>query len=1015
MSTTNVENNLSYQTNFTGLKFNNNPLNADINSFSNANNVYLNKYGALISRPPIDNIDYPWEVYGINPIPLYLKLVDIYHLVNNTDIYVIYNTNTGLYNFRYKNSNNEYSNILTITTVNEYAKFKLVKFKTMYILFTSDGARVLDINNSENWVNLSLYVDIPVTLVQTGNTKTTLENNKLTKSHKESYIVKTDSDDTLYYLPENTDAEVSFLEQEEIAYTLTEANEHTRKRLLRELSFPTYTPTDTLVSMVDEKIAIAHSDRVDISLDYGATFTTILYPTLSSLNYKNTAGLSDDGLCFFYVHTDGVYRYDIGLSNWTLIEVSLTSYEAYNINDFDNPIVDTLRGVSITGDMIGANYAHFVNAERFAFSLAYQTTVNNELKWIAVYFTKGLNITNAYTNQLDAENNITRAAVNIENALCSYATKNYSPINVIGDDLDYWSAYPYINHKTVKILSNETVVFHNKKALNIGTNVILKSVAAYVKVITAIPDTPMLTNLYPIDYATVKVTTVSQSSEFIVNDLLINSDNSVKMHIKQPSRGTYWLMESYNLIVEEAEVNYTTTITVTFTSSQSETQWQHGGLTTLISHRLDSLSYLELSKLLIYDTVELNSTIQKTYTLPFNLSVSSVVIVSGTHYIIYDDVNDKWYTNIPLLTTLTIEYIDTDEFTTVPTTYFNDQNLWLGIKNELWIVNNIDNKLLAAPSNTNTFSKTVNNICPISTTSKAIFFEDSITLAEETTLSDGSVIWYYYPLKFSVGVRARDSVVITNDGKLTLFPTKLGLAALTYQLDVASTEQAITYLTDEFKNKWSDFYNDSSHINIIHNNTQLIISNGTNNMLIYDFRTAGWYPLTLPSKCLISKIQTDIDNFELLELLPQDAAITTLTNVYNFSKENDELYSYEKLYLDLNSIRITWNLTSQVLLLEAPNHYKNISQLIIDQVDSSTLEQSAFLTTMLYRQRTNILKPSIELTYDIDTFGKIIRKVNWWKVMAIKWQLENKTTSTYPTQLRLYNVSIRYDVSYEVK
>jgi len=222
-------------------------------------------------------------------------------------------------------------------------------------------------------------------------------------------------------------------------------------------------------------------------------------------------------------------------------------------------------------------------------------------------------------------------------------------------------------------------------------------------------------------------------------------------------------------------------------------------------------------------------------------------------------------------------------------------------------------------------------------------------------------------------------------------------------------------LSDDIKTLWITFYNASSAIRILHHNTQLILSNGTNQLLIYDFRTAGWYPQTLPEGVNISKVEPMSTNHELLQLQPLDATVTSLTTLYELSKENDELYTYTTPYKDLGTIVIPWYVTSQLLLLAAPNNYKNISRLIIDQMDSDELKQSAYLTTQLFRQRANLVKPSIELVYDIDTFAKIIKKVNWWKVLGFKWQLENHELSSYPTQLRLYNVSVVYDISYEVK
>ncbi len=1006
---TDVNNKLSYQTNFTGIKYNNNPLNADPKSFSSANNVYLNKYGALISRPPVKAIEYPWEVYGTNPIPINLKIVDSYNLFNKGIIFVLFDTNTELYILRYKSPLGTYATIITSVTIDSYDKFAIAKYKQYYICFTSDGARVLDTTLDTNtWVALSTTVDIPVTVVQTGSSRVTLEGNNLTQSHKEQYIIKTDSDDTIYFLPNSGSAEVSFLEQTDVTYTLTEANQYTRDRLLRKLNIPTYVNESISISMVGEKIAIAHSDRVDISLDYGETFETIVYPTISSNDYKNTASLSDDGLHFFYVHTNGVYRYDIGTGIWALIEVVATP--EYNFSDsfgFDSYSLEKdILGSKVTSDMLGANYCHFVNAEKFVFMLAYKISISGVDTWVPVFYSKGLNITNLYTNVDD-----TAVPVAQTDYLISAYKVNGAAINTIctdaSGDIQYWLSNPYLNKRAVKVVNNDLVVFYYKVSNTATKITALNTSKTYVYFVVG-----EFTVAQSIDYMTYKNSSLVFATNYEINDVLVISEDTVNILVRKEDSITYWFTHTYDCVTTSYPTGGTPSYTITFTIVTGEDTVLTDITAGLpIIHRLGVNKYLASNTLIVTE----DNAMLVEYDLLDTINLYDQVVSSGNNYIGYSEA-DGWYTNIPLQAVLTYEFIDDTEFTKVPTAQFDDQNLWLGVDKELWIVNLIDNKLSSLPSNSNAFSKPVTNICPISTTSKAIFFDNGITLCEEDSLTDGSIVWYYYPLKFSVGVNSGDTVLITNDGKLTIFPTKYGLAALTYQLNVASTEQAITYLTDDdIKSLWIDFYNVSSKIRILHVNTQLIITNGTNQILIYDFRTSGWYPLTLPTDIKISKVQADADNYELLELQPLDAPITILTAIYSFSKEKDELYSYTSPYKDLGTLLIPWHITSQVLILDAPNHYKNISQLIVDQVDSSELKQSAYLTTQLFRQFRNVLIPSIELEYDIDTFAKITKKVNWWKVLGIKWQLENNSKSSYPTQLRLYNISVKYDISYEVK
>lgn len=1009
------EKKVSYQTNFSGLKHSNNPLTADINSFSNANNVYLNKYNALISRPPLTNNDYPAAAYakGLGGlIPLYLKIVGMYNNINNGEIYVVYNTNTNRYTFRYKDGYN-YSDILDYDTwpqgepepvnnIASYDDFTIVEYKQYYILFSVDGAMVLDTNQSSgSWYPLEDYVDIPVTAIQTGNEILTLDGNELTDSYKKQFMIKPDSDDTIYALPVGEDADVVFPNISDTAYLLRAADEYTRLRLVRPLATPVNSASDGLVSMSGPNIAIAHADRVDISLDYGDTFKTIVYPTAASNDYKDTASLSEDGLNFFYVHTDGVYRYDLGTNDWTLISVVLEpSYDLTIGGPWENMSVEReAEGVAIASADVGANYGHFINANKFAFALAHYRA--SEADWITVVYTLGLEISNLFDQDLNME---------ITNKISSFATvlsgSTRTPFYIIPDIVE-WTKYPYLNTRKSKILNNKVVAFYLRESSSASTGLILKQAPTHLR--RAYSSTVLDTN---IDYVAISTHLLTNIGE--VNNVEVINTNTLQILAKrtalEPTLNTVVITYSATEYTSGLLRYYTIVLTAGIGTSTLLDNVTGSGNSPFM-HKLDNSSYLHGDELLI---VEDNALVAN-YSMSYIYVSLPNVVVSGANYLIWATGQNRWYTNIPALARFTYTYESDSKFTKVPAATFADQNLWLAMDKTLWIGNMIDNKLSVLPINSNLFSKAITAIIPMSSTSKAIFFTNSIVLGEQSELSDGSILWYYYPLKFTVGVRPNDSVISNNEGPLTIFPTKYGLAVLTYQLDVSTTEQAITYLTDDIKTVWADFYNASSKINIVHSNTQLIVTNGTNNMLIYDFRTGGWYPLTFPTKVKISRVQPSAANHEILSLQPLDAEITSLTSIYQFSKERDELYTYETPYKDFGTTVIPWNLTSQLLLLEAPNNYKNISQIMIDQVDSASLPQSAYLRAQIFRQRTNIVKPSMELIYDIETFAKIVKKVNWWKVLGLKWQLENDSGASYPTQLRLYNISINYDISYGVK
>jgi len=112
-------------TNFSGIKYSNNPLTVDPNSFSTVENVYLNKYNALISRPPINVQEYSSYAYGdyvsMAVVPIELKLVAKYDLSDGGVVYVIQDTRVtpNLYKLRYETPLGAYSDVMNYIPIGE--------------------------------------------------------------------------------------------------------------------------------------------------------------------------------------------------------------------------------------------------------------------------------------------------------------------------------------------------------------------------------------------------------------------------------------------------------------------------------------------------------------------------------------------------------------------------------------------------------------------------------------------------------------------------------------------------------------------------------------------------------------------------------------------------------------------------------------------------------------------------------------------------------------------------------
>ena len=85
----------------------------------------------------------------------------------------------------------------------------------------------------------------------------------------------------------------------------------------------------------------------------------------------------------------------------------------------------------------------------------------------------------------------------------------------------------------------------------------------------------------------------------------------------------------------------------------------------------------------------------------------------------------------------------------------------------------------------------------LSNSEMAIFMEHEIWIA---TMQPGSGdianLYYYNKSKLPIGIRQGSDVMTTFDGRYILFSCERGLVALQYQQFLATTEQALTFISD---------------------------------------------------------------------------------------------------------------------------------------------------------------------------------------------------------------------------
>lgn len=335
----------------------------------------------------------------------------------------------------------------------------------------------------------------------------------------------------------------------------------------------------------------------------------------------------------------------------------------------------------------------------------------------------------------------------------------------------------------------------------------------------------------------------------------------------------------------------------------------------------------------------------------------------------------------------------------VPTLSYSGSELFLVFNNELRITKNekvgTDIKFNLPEINNQSFANKITNLINISTTELALFFEDNVQICTKST-SDIGEVYSYSKTRLSLGVRYGDDVINTLDGANSIFPTIRGLALMNYQAYMATTDQMLTFISDDITELWNSFYDKSTNIKIVQMRNYIYMSNGTNEYLMFDTRTASWWKFEIPF--IINKL---ITNQNILNIIS--------TKLYKLDKQ----FNINKYY-DCDDSIINWYIISQRLHLGAINHYKNLKQLIFQLVQSNNFENAINTEIKLYRKTITYKEPEM-IKFKIDEYKTVVKRFNYWKINELQWALSNDTETATPAQLILNGIDIKYEIGEEVR
>ena len=326
--------------------------------------------------------------------------------------------------------------------------------------------------------------------------------------------------------------------------------------------------------------------------------------------------------------------------------------------------------------------------------------------------------------------------------------------------------------------------------------------------------------------------------------------------------------------------------------------------------------------------------------------------------------------------------------------------------------------------NVQEFDYEITNLHPISTTEIAVFLKDSIYYVKPVmTTIDGieTIAYSYYKSRIPLGCEQGSDVITSYDNKYTMFVTKRGFVAMSYQDFISSEEQALTFLSDtiyDVFNKWNN-----GPVKLFQYNFWIILYRlDTGKAFIFDMRGNSWWPIEYNSnvKKFIEAGIPEYNNSEkkFIDAVRQPLLLSGLY-LYKLDKSNDN-------YFDGNSLkdgRIDWFLSSQKLHLNAINYYKHIVNLTFFGYNYGDKDVNVRfnLRVINYRKQTdtNETKSFSAVDYKIQLTRTFVTRINYYKVNQVQYILESSrdedAEDKIPVPLSLTAISLKYLVTGQVR
>lgn len=379
------------------------------------------------------------------------------------------------------------------------------------------------------------------------------------------------------------------------------------------------------------------------------------------------------------------------------------------------------------------------------------------------------------------------------------------------------------------------------------------------------------------------------------------------------------------------------------------------------------------------------------------------------------------------------------------------------------------NLLLYFPKiNENTFSRKITNLQTVSQDEMGVFTEEEIWYVQRVITGDG-LIAYTRPAKSKLPFGCRDGsdVAIALNGSHLLFTTSRGIAALAPQENMATTEQTLTYLSDNIQSKYTDFYETTVHSTMlipdefnIKFKPQIKIVNYQywtlfyrymdREILVLDSRNGSWwiwntqYPIRRISVTdrmyIVMEVDfnpievpliKDVDNMLGISFLWSDREIDlplSYDKTFPVIEESEITYQDDVIEKTLNgnsiwidgvgtnkgrrqvfyaNPMINWSFTSQRLHFNQVNNYKQIKSISLNT--SGLGVQTAKFSIKTFREFYHPEKSNV-IEIEINDLRTFVKKMNIMHVINFQYKFEADTKNEIQNQSKFNAITMKYEV-----